>query len=146
MNRNKIELAGRLTRDPEVSYTPRGTCKAELGLAINERRYNPNHTSEADKYEEHTVFLNVDVWGRSAEACQKYLAKGDPIFIDGKIRIDEWDDAQTGKKRRATRLVADHVEFLRSRPARDAAPRPHEPQERHEPKPEPQDGFDDIPF
>jgi single-strand DNA-binding protein len=115
MNLNRVMIAGRLTRDPELRYTPKGTPLVELGLAINRIR-----TEEGQKREE-TTFVDVTLWGRTAEIAQQYLHKGSPVFIEGRLQLDSWDDKQTGQKRSKLRIVAEHMQLLGSR---ESAPRP----------------------
>src|SRR5258708_6823043 len=91
MNLNRVHLAGNLTRDPEMRYTPKGTAIADLGLAINRSWKN----DDGEKKEE-TTFVDVTLWGRVAEVAQEYLRKGLPVFIEGRLHLDTWDDKQTG--------------------------------------------------
>ena len=93
-NLNKVMLIGNLTRDPEIKYTPKGSAIAELGLAIN--RY---YTTESGEKKEETTFVDVTLWGRQAEIAKEYLTKGKPVYIEGRLQLDTWDDKQTGQKR-----------------------------------------------
>src|SRR5437763_385437 len=93
-NFNKVILAGNLTRDPEVRYTPKGTAIAKLGLAINRTWKN-----EAGETKEEVTFVDVDAFGRTAEVISQYLKKGRPILVEGRLKLDQWDDKQTGQKR-----------------------------------------------
>lgn len=106
---NKIMLLGNLTRDPEVRYTPKGTAVAEIGMAINRIRTGEN----GDKIEE-VIFVDVTLWGRQAELAGQYLAKGRPVFIEGRLQLDQWDDKQTGEKRSRLKVVGDNMQFLPS--------------------------------
>jgi single-strand DNA-binding protein len=106
---NKVVLVGNLTRDPEVRYTPKGTACAKLGIAINR-----TWTTEAGEKKEEVTFVDVDVFGRTAENCGQYLAKGRPVLIEGRLRLDQWDDKQTGQKRSKLGVVAEAVQFLGS--------------------------------
>jgi single-strand DNA-binding protein len=109
-NLNKVMLIGNLTRDPEIKYTPKGQAIAELGLAIN-RRYT---TESGDKREE-TTFVDVTLWGRQAEIAKEYLSKGRPVYIEGRLTLDTWDDKQTGQKRSKMRVTAETMQLLGSR-------------------------------
>ncbi len=109
-NLNKVMLMGNLTRDPEVKYTPKGTAICELGMAIN-RTYS---TDQGEKREEVT-FVDVELFGRTAEVAGEYLKKGRPIFVEGRLKLDQWDDKQTGQKRSKMKVVGDRIEFLGSR-------------------------------
>jgi single-strand DNA-binding protein len=108
-NFNKVMLMGNLTRDPEVRYTPKGTAIANLGLAINE-----TYTSSTGEQKEEVVFVDVEVWGRQAETAGQYLSKGRPVFIEGRLRFDQWDDKETGQKRSKLKVVGLRVQFLGS--------------------------------
>jgi len=109
-NLNKVMLMGNLTRDPEVRYTPKGTAVAELGLAVN-RVY----TAENNEKREETTFVDVTFWGRTAEIAAEYLKKGRPVFIEGRLQLDSWEDKQTGQKRSKLKVVGENMQFLGSR-------------------------------
>jgi single-strand DNA-binding protein len=109
-NLNKVMLIGNLTRDPEIKYTPKGQAIAELGLAIN-RRY----TTESGEKREETTFVDVTLWGRLAEIAKEYLVKGRPVYIEGRLTLDTWDDKQTGQKRSKMRVTGDQMQLLGSR-------------------------------
>ena len=107
---NKVMLLGNLTRDPEVKYTPKGTAVTELGLAVN-RTYT---TDNGEKREE-TTFVDITMWGRQAEIAGEYLKKGRPLFVEGRLQLDTWDDKQTGQKRSKLRVVCENFQMLGSR-------------------------------
>ncbi|HEY3662780.1 MAG TPA: single-stranded DNA-binding protein [Chthoniobacterales bacterium] len=109
-NLNKVLLMGNLTRDPEVRYTPKGTAVAELGIAVN-RVYS----GENGEKREEVTFVDVTVWGRTAENVGEYLKKGRPVFIEGRLQLDSWEDKTSGQKRNKLKVVADNVQFLGSR-------------------------------
>jgi single-strand DNA-binding protein len=109
-NLNKVLLMGNLTRDPEVRYTPKGTAVAELGIAVN-RIYS----GENGEKREEVTFVDVTVWGRTAENVGEYLKKGRPVFVEGRLQLDSWEDKQSGQKRNKLKVVADNVQFLGSR-------------------------------
>ena len=106
---NIVLLMGNLTRDPELRYTPSGSAVCGLGIAVN-RRY----TARNGEQREEVCFVDVDVWDRAAENCQKFLRKGDPVFVEGRLRLDEWDDRDTGKRRSRLKVSAIRVQFLNS--------------------------------
>jgi len=108
---NKVILLGNLTRDPEVRYTPKGTAVTELGMAVN-RVY----TAENGEKREETTFVDVTLWGRTAEIAGEYLKKGRPVLIEGRLQLDTWDDKQSGQKRSKLKVVADGLQLLGSRP------------------------------
>jgi single-strand DNA-binding protein len=105
---NKVFLMGNLTRDPELRYTPSGTAVADLGLAVND-----NYTSRDGKQVERTLFVDVVAWQRQAETVSEYLSKGSPIFVEGRLQLDEWENKE-GEKRTKIRVVAQRVQFLGS--------------------------------
>jgi single-strand DNA-binding protein len=109
-NLNRVLLIGNLTRDPEVRYTPKGTPVTEIGLAVN-RVYS----GEDGEKKEETTFVDVTLWARQAEIAGQYLKKGRPVFIEGRLQLDTWDDKQTGQKRSRLRVVAENLQLLGSR-------------------------------
>ena len=147
---NKVILAGNLTRDPELRYTPKGTAIARLGLACN-RKWK----SETGEMKEEVTFVDVDAFGKTAETIGQYLKKGRPILIEGRLRYDTWEDKQTKQKKSKLGVVLENFQFLdsgggrgdggaaeapASRPA--AAPAATESAEADAPPPE----GDDVPF
>ena len=107
-NLNKVLLIGRLTRDPELRYTPQGTPVCEIGMAIN-REY----TVGTERRKE-TTFVDVTLWKRQAELVCQYLKKGTPIFIEGRLSLDTWEQ-QDGQKRSRLRVVAENFQFIGGR-------------------------------
>ncbi|MDZ4788985.1 MAG: single-stranded DNA-binding protein [Blastochloris sp.] len=103
---NKVLLIGNLTRDPEVRHTPKGAAVGDLALAIN----MVYRTLEGGEKEE-VCYVDVVVWGAQAENCKKYLTKGSPIFVEGRLQLDQWE-SQQGEKRSRLRVRADRVQFL----------------------------------
>lgn len=118
---NRVFLMGNLTRDPEVRYTPSGTAVGDLGLAVNE-----TYKNKAGETVETTVFVDVEVWARQAETCAEYLHKGSPVFVEGRLKLDQWENQQ-GEKRSKLRVRAERVQFLGA-PKRtsDTADAPHD--------------------
>ena len=104
---NKVLLIGNLTRDPELRYTPGGAAVAEFGMAINR-----TYTTSSNEKKEEVCFLEVVVWGKSAEACDKYLQKGAPLFVEGRIQMDQWTDKETQKQRSKLKIVAERTQFI----------------------------------
>ena len=99
-NLNKVMIIGNLTADPEVRTTPRGTSLTELRLAVNRVSSGMN---EGERREE-TTYLDVTCWGRTGEIAAQYLAKGRPVFIEGRLQQDTWEDKQTGQRRSRIRI------------------------------------------
>ncbi|MDD4735460.1 MAG: single-stranded DNA-binding protein [Kiritimatiellae bacterium] len=106
---NKVFLAGNLTRDPEVRFTPSGMAVADIGLAVNES-YKDTATNE---WKEKPVFVDVVVWGRQAQSVGEYLTKGSPVLIEGRLQLDQWE-TQQGEKRSKMRVNAQRVQFVGS--------------------------------
>src|SRR5712691_1157320 len=109
---NKVILLGNLTRDPEVRYTPKGSAVCDLGLAVN-RQY----TLDSGEKREEVTFVDVVLWARLAEIAGEYLKKGRPVFIEGRLQLDTWDDKQSGQKRTKLRVVGESMQLLGGRPA-----------------------------
>lgn len=109
---NKVILLGNLTRDPEVRYTPKGSAVCDLGIAVN-RVY----TTDSGEKREEVTYVDVVLWARLAEIAGEYLKKGRPVFIEGRLQMDTWDDKQTGQKRTKLRVVGETMQLLGSRPA-----------------------------
>mgnify|MGYP001986033150 FL=1 len=109
-NYNKVILMGNLTRDPEVRYTSGGTAIAKLGLAVNRR-----WTNKEGQPQEETTFVDVDAFGRQAETIGQYLKKGRPVMVEGRLKLDQWDDKQTGQKRSKLGVILENFQFLDSR-------------------------------
>src|SRR5947207_6773712 len=109
-NLNKVMLIGNLTRDPEIKYTPKGTAIADIGLAVNR-----NYTTESGEKREEVTFIDVTLWGRVAEIVGEYCKKGRPLFVEGRLQLDQWDDKATGQKRSKLKVVGDNIQLLGSR-------------------------------
>jgi single-strand DNA-binding protein len=109
---NKVLLMGNLTRDPEVKYTPKGTAVCDLGIAIND-----SYKAQDGTIKETVTFVDVEVWGRTAENCKQYLTKGRPVFVEGQLRLDQWETPQ-GEKKSKMKVRADRVQFLGGGPGR----------------------------
>jgi len=108
---NKVILVGNLTRDPEVRYTPGGTAVCDISLAVNSN-WTDRKTNER---KEEVTFIDVTLWGRTAEIAGEYLTKGRPVLIEGRLQQDRWDDKETGQKRSKLKVVADGMQLLGGR-------------------------------
>ncbi|MGJ8632709.1 MAG: single-stranded DNA-binding protein [Luteolibacter sp.] len=106
-NLNKVMLIGNLTRDPELRHTPKGLAVTDLGVAVNRRTQDGN-----GGWRDETTFVDVTVWGNTAENAQKYLSKGRGVFIEGRLQMDTWDDKATGQKRSKLKVVGEVLQFL----------------------------------
>ncbi len=111
-NLNKVMLMGNLTRDIEMKYTPSGMAVANMGLAIN-RKFRDSKTNEL---REEVTFVDIELWGKTAETAHQYLAKGRPVYVEGRLKLDSWDDKTTGKKVYKMRVVGERFEFLGGNP------------------------------
>src|SRR6201996_8515815 len=148
---NKVILVGNLTRDPELRYTPKGMAIAKIGLAVNR-----NWTNEAGEKKEEVTFVDVDAFGRQAETLAQYMKKGSPLMVEGRLKLDQWDDKQTGQKRSKLGVVVEGFQFLGGgnregggggggeAPRRAPAPSAPAPSSAAEPDMPPPD--DDVPF
>lgn len=108
-NLNKVFLMGNLTRDPELRYTPSGTPLAGFGLAVNRVWKDANGQQQND-----TLFIDVTAFSGQAETICRYFHKGSPIFVEGRLRLDTWDDRNTGQKRSRIAVVLEGFQFLDS--------------------------------
>jgi single-strand DNA-binding protein len=108
-NFNKVLLLGNLTRDPELRYTPSNMAVTTLGVAVN-RRYK----GQDGEMKEEVTFVDCDAWGRTAEVISQYLTKGRPIFIEGRLRLDQWQD-KDGGNRSKLKVVVENFQFVDSR-------------------------------
>lgn len=131
---NKVILMGNLTRDPEVRYTTGGSAVCDITLAVN-YQWTDKRSNER---KEEVSFIDVTLWGRTAEIAGEYLAKGRPVLIEGRLQQDKWDDKETGQKRSKLKVVADAMQLLGGRteggapgaagggnpPAKTGGPRP----------------------
>ena len=106
---NKVFLMGNLTRDVELKYTPSDQAVANIGLAVN-RRYR---TREGEDREE-TTFVDCEAWGRTAEVMNQYLSKGRPVFLEGRLKLDQWEDRDSGKSRSKLKMVIENFQFIDS--------------------------------
>lgn len=148
---NRVILMGNLTRDVDLKYLQSGTAVSEIGLAVNNRRKN-----QAGEWVEEPVFVDVTLWGRTAEVASEYLSKGSPVLIEGRLKLDTWETG--GQKRSKLRVVGETMQMLGSRGGGGDRPRPAptpQQQQYSEPAaasapsaPEPQQGppEDEIPF
>ncbi|MEY5101113.1 MAG: Single-stranded DNA-binding protein [Pseudomonadota bacterium] len=140
-NLNKVMLIGNLTRDPELRVTPKGTPVATLSLAVN-RKWR----DEAGADREEVTFVDLEAWGKQGETLAKYLAKGRPLFVEGRLKLDQWEDRDTGQKRQRLKVVVEGFQFLGGRQAGDAqAPAPTG-SAAPSPAPKPECPDEDVPF
>jgi len=112
-NLNKVMLMGNLTRDPEIKYTPKGTAIAQIGMAVNRTFTMP----ESGEKREEVTFIDVEAYGKQAEVIAEYCKKGRPLYVEGRLKLDTWDDKATGQKRSKMRVVLESFQFLGDRQA-----------------------------
>ena len=108
-NINRVVLVGNLTRDPELRHTPSGTAVCSLRLAVNSRRKD----AATGEWGEKPNYFDITVWGAQGENCARYLSKGRPVAVDGRLEWREWETPE-GHKRQAVDIIADSVQFLSS--------------------------------
>ena len=150
---NKVILIGNLTRDPELRYTPKGVAIAKIGLAIN-RAWRDATTGEL---KEEVTFVDISAFGKQAETLGQYMKKGSPLMVEGRLRLDTWDDKQTNQKRSKLDIVLESFQFLDSPRNREGGVSPDSPRTRSAPaapaaSPNPSEADaappeeDDVPF
>jgi single-strand DNA-binding protein len=149
---NKVILMGNLTRDPELRYTPKGLAVAKIGLAVN-RQWK----SESGEQKEEVTFVDIEAWGRQAEVIAQYMKKGSPLFMDGRLKLDSWEDKNTKQKVYKMKVVLETFSFVGppreggapggggNRPMASAPSAPVSAPEPSEPDMPPQEP-DDVPF
>lgn len=109
-NLNRVLLIGNLTRDPELRVTPKGTAICQFGLAVNR-----SYKDESGQTREETTFVDIEAWGRQGETISKYCTKGRPLFVEGRLRLDQWEDKASGQKRSRMKVVLENFQFLGGR-------------------------------
>ena len=148
LNLNRVLLGGNLTRDPQVRLFANERAVADFGLAINRR------SKAADgQQKDETTFVDCEAWGRDAELISQYLTKGSPIFIEGRLRLDTWDDKKDGSKHSKLKIVVERFQFLndakgdRKAGGAGEAPQEEAPEDRtSRPAPAPASADDEPPF
>jgi len=106
---NKVMLMGRLTRDPEMRYTPSGMAVAKVGLAVGRRYFNKNTQQTVEE----STFIDCEAWGKQAETINQYMRKGRPLFIEGRLKFDTWESKE-GQKRSKLSVVIENFQFVDS--------------------------------
>lgn len=135
-NVNKVILIGNVTRDVESKALPSGSSLASLSLAVNR-----SYKTESGEKREEVTFVDVELWGRVAEIAAQYVKKGSPLYVEGRLKMDSWEDKETGQKRSKMKVVGEAIQLLGSKKGADEAPQAPRP------KPVAESGEDDeIPF
>lgn len=116
---NRVILAGNLTRDPELRYTPQGRAIAKITLAVNR-----TYTLDSGEKKEEVSFIDVDAFGRSAELIGQYMKKGRPLLLEGRLKQDTWEDKNTHQKQSKLKVVLDSFTFIDSKGGEGGAARP----------------------
>lgn len=142
-NINRVLVAGNLTRDPQVRFFANERAVADFGIAVNRRFRGADGENK-----EETTYIDIEAWGRTAELVGQYLTKGRSCFVEGRLKLDQWDDKNSGQKRSKLKVVADNVQFLDGRSGGDAggAPAPQRdsaPAQRSAPPASPAPSYDD---
>ena len=109
-NFNKVYLMGNLTRDPEMRVTPKGTAICQFGLAISR-----SWKDESGQTREETAFVDIEAWGKQGEIISKYCVKGRPLFVEGRLKFDQWEDKTSGQKRSKLKVVLENFQFIGGR-------------------------------
>lgn len=104
---NKVMLMGNLTRDPELRVTPKGTPICQFSLAIN-RQFK----MESGESREEVIYVDIEAWGKQGETISKYCTKGKPLYVEGRLRLDQWEDKNTKEKRSRMKVVLEQFQFL----------------------------------
>lgn len=118
-NFNRVIIAGNVTRDIEVRYTPTGTAVAKFGVAINR-----SWKTESGEKKEEVTFVDVDCFGRHAEVIGQYFKKGKPILVEGRLKLDQWEDKTTHAKMSKLKVVLESFSFLDSAKGESGQPAP----------------------
>src|ERR1700755_662732 len=106
---NRVILVGNLTRDPELRYIPSGTAVSDIGLAVNDR------VKKGDQWIDEVTFIDITLWGRTAEIANEYLSKGAPVLIEGRLKLDRWE--KDGQKHSKLKVVGERLQMLGAREA-----------------------------
>jgi len=138
---NKLIAIGNLGKDPETRYLPSGAAVCNFSIAVSES-WKDKQTGEQ---KERTEWMNIEVWGKTAEACQQYLTKGSQCYVEGKLQTDKWQD-KDGNDRWTTKVRADSVQFLGSKGDGNRPPQGGAGDRSSNNPPGPDDFDDDIPF
>ncbi|NQT38927.1 MAG: single-stranded DNA-binding protein [Planctomycetes bacterium] len=105
---NRVILVGNLTRDPDLRYIPSGTAVTDVGLAVNDKRKNSD-----GQWVEETTFVDVTLWGRTAEVASEYLSKGSSVLVEGRLKLDTWE--KEGQKRSKLKVIGERMQMLSGR-------------------------------
>lgn len=135
---NRVILMGNLTREIEVKYTQSGMAVAEIGVAVNDKRKDAQ-----GNWVDETTFVDVTLWGKTAETASEYLSKGSPIFVEGRLKLDQWTD-KDGNKRSKLRVTCDRMQLIGGRQQSEEK-RPS-PERDYQPTASPSQDADNIPF
>jgi len=138
-NLNKVMLIGNCTREPEVKFIPSGKAVCQFGLAINH-----SYKTEAGEKREEVTFVDIEAWGRLAEIIGEYVKKGKPVFIEGRLKLETWDDKQSGTKRSKMKVVADQMQLLGGKDDRPPAAQQPKPQPKAPPRPQADPDLDAV--
>jgi single-strand DNA-binding protein len=140
-NLNHVLLIGNCTRDVVMRYTANGTAIADFGIAVNRVWRN-----DAGEKQEEVTFVDVQFWSRLAEIAQEYVHKGAPVFVEGRLKLETWDDRQTGQKRSKLRVVGENLQLLGGKRDASASTSAQLPPRSQSTRPDPDLDESDIPF
>ncbi len=140
-NLNKVMLMGNLTRDPELRRTPKGTAVTDISLAIN--RF---FTLDDGQKKEETTFVEITLWGRQAEVVCDYCGKGRPLYVEGRLILDSWEDKTSGQQRTKLKIIGENIQLLGSRESGAAGNNyQSHPQQGYNPPPQPAQSYQPPP-
>jgi single-strand DNA-binding protein len=109
-NLNRVSLIGNTTRDPELNHTQSGTAVLDLGIAVN-RKWNDSEGKQCDE----TTFIDITFWAKQAEIIAQYVRKGKPLYVEGRLQMDQWEDKATGQNRTKLKVIGEAFQFLGSK-------------------------------
>jgi len=140
---NRVIILGNLTRDVEVKYLQNGSAVGELGLAVNRTWFD----KQSNQKKEEVTFIDVTLWGKTAEIAGQYLAKGRSVLIEGYLKLDQWDDKQTGQKRSKLRVVGETMTMVGSKDSGGGGPARQQSQPSQQTTEQSYENIDqDVPF
>lgn len=132
---NRVILIGNLTRDVELRFISSGTAVAEIGLAVNDR------VKKGDEWIDETTFVDITLWGKTAETVSQYCQKGSPLFVEGRLKLDSWE--KDGTKHYKMRVIGERIQLLGKRGDSDGGQRQQRPSQQSQPETY---GDEEIPF
>ena len=134
---NRVCLSGRLVRDPEMKYTQSGTALCKFSIATDDRK------KDGDKWVDDPTFIDMTAWGKRGETLAQYKRKGDTLIVEGRVKLETWDDKQSGQKRSRLVIAPDKIEWPGKNDSSNQRPAQTQATQAQAPAPQPED---DVPF